>query len=329
MYIRGMGHYVPQRMVDNNELSTMVETTDEWIRTRTGIRQRRLAAVGESCSDLAYNAAVKALHSAGVAPGAVTHIIVSTVSGDAAFPATATMVQKRLGIESAMAFDLGAACSGYLYGLELARALLTLNARSVVLLVGAEVLSHFVDWQDRGTCVLFGDGAGAAVLGGSPSGSASACNAVVEGVLCEGNAEGGELLYCCAGGTMRPFAIGDVVGPDSRIQMNGREIFKLAVRAMSGVSLRLLEQLGCTVDDIDLVVPHQANLRIIKGVLSRVGIPEDKVFLNLDKYGNTSAASIPLALSEAYEQGVIRPGMRVLLSTFGAGLSWAAAVVRF
>lgn len=329
MFIRGMGHYVPQRMMDNTELSAMVDTTDEWIRTRTGIRQRRLAAKGEPCSDLAYNAAVNALRSAGVDPGAVTHIIVGTVSGDAAFPATATMVQKRLGIKNAMSFDLGAACSGYLYGLEISRGLLALDARSVVLLIGAEVLSHFVDWEDRGTCVLFGDGAGAAVLGASPSLAASACNAVVDGVLCEGSAEGGDLLYCCAGGTMRPFAVGDVVEPDSRIRMNGREVFKLAVRAMSNVSQRLLEQLGLTVDDIDLVVPHQANLRIIQGVLNRVGIAENKVFLNLDKYGNTSAASIPLALSEAREQGAIRPGMRVLLSTFGAGLSWAAAVVRF
>ena len=329
MFIRGMGHYVPQRILDNDELSTMVDTNDEWIRTRTGIRQRRIAAEGESCSDLAYNAAVRALASAGLDAGAVTHIIVCTVSGDAAFPATATTVQKRLGIENAMSFDLGAACSGFLYGLELARGLLALDARSIVLLVGAEVLSHFVDWQDRGTCVLFGDGAGAAVLAGSPSGHPGACNAEIEGVLCEGSAEGGDLLYCFAGGTRRPFAAGDVVGPDSRIHMNGREVFKLAVRAMSGVSLRLLDKLHYGVDDIDLVVPHQANSRIIQGVLNRVGIGEEKAFLNLDKYGNTSAASIPLALSEALEQGAIRPGMRVLLSTFGAGLSWSAAVLRF
>ena len=329
MYIRGMGHYVPQRILDNDELSTMVDTNDEWIRTRTGIRQRHVAAEGEACSDLAFNAAVGALEASGLAPEAVTHIIVSTVSGDAAFPATATTVQKRLGIANAMSFDLGAACSGYLYGLELSRGLLALDPRSVILLVGAEVLTHYVDWQDRGTCVLFGDGAGASVLCASPSEKESARGALVEGVLCEGSAEGGELLHCVAGGTRRPFAVGDVVDPDSRIRMNGREVFKLAVRAMSGVSQRLLDTLGLTVDDIDLVVPHQANSRIIQGVLNRVGIAEDKVFLNLDKYGNTSAASIPLALSEALEQGAIRPGMRVLLSTFGAGLSWASAVLRY
>lgn len=329
MYIRGMGHYVPERIVDNDELSAMVDTNDEWVRTRTGIRQRHLAAAGETCSDLACNAAVRALASAGMEAGAVTHIIVTTVSGDAAFPATATYVQKRLGIANAMSFDVGAACSGFLYGFELARGLLALDARSVVLLIGAETLSHYVDWSDRGTCVLFGDGAGAAVLSATASEKPGACNALVEGVLCEGSAEGGDLLYCLAGGTRRPFAVGDVVGPDSRIQMNGREVFKLAVRAMSGVSHSLLDKLGYGVEDIDLVVPHQANSRIIQGVLSRVGIPEEKAFLNLDKYGNTSAASIPLALSEALEQGAIKPGMRVLLSTFGAGLSWAAAVLRF
>lgn len=329
MYICGMGHYTPERVLDNDALSRMVETNDEWISTRTGIRQRRLAAGGEACSDLACNAAVKALIAAGVEAEAVSHVIVATVSGDAAFPATATMVQKRLGIKNAMSFDLGAACSGFVYGLEVARGLLALDSRSVVLLVGAEVLSHLVNWQDRGTCVLFGDGAGAAVLRAAPCTSSLLSGAEVEGILCEGNAEGGDLLYCIAGGTMRPFAVGDTVDADSRIQMNGREIFKLAVRAMSGVSQRLLTKLGYTVDDIDLVLPHQANLRIILGAMNRIEIPEEKLFMNLDKYGNTSAASIPLALSEAIEQGAIKPGMRVLLATFGAGLSWAAAVIRF
>ena len=333
MYINGFGFYVPEKTLDNNELSTMVDTTDEWIVSRTGIKARHLAAKGQTCSDMVVEAARAALEASGVSSCLVSHIIVCTVSGDAAFPSTACFAQEKLGIPRAMAFDLGAACSGFLYGLRVAQGILAVEPESVVLLVGAEALSHLVNWQDRATCVLFGDGAGAVVLSNTAADAVAdkplSANAAVEGVLCEGNGKGSELLYCIGGGGLSAYGPGDIVGTDFFIHMNGQEIFKHAVRCMSSSALRLMEKLGCPVDEIDLVVPHQANLRIIKGVLDRLGAPESKAFLNLDKYGNTSAASIPMALAEAAAQGVIRAGDRVLLTTFGAGLTWGAAVVKF
>lgn len=328
MYITGTGYYAPERIVDNAMLSADLDTSDAWIRSRTGIAARRLAAEDQCCSDLAAEAAKMALSSAGVASSEITHIIVGTVSGDAAFPATACLLQSKLGIPAAMAFDLGAACSGFLYGLKVAQGMLAAEPEAVILLVGAEALSRRVNWRDRSTCVLFGDGAGAVVLAARPPSRAGVRAARVEGVLCEGGG-GADLLYCRGGGTDLAYRLGDVIGPEYFLHMNGQEVFRQAVRAMSGICVRLLERLGLGVDDIDLVVPHQANLRIVKAVLERLHTPENKAFLNLDKYGNTSAASIPMALAEAQRQGVIRPGFRVLLTTFGAGLTWASALVRY
>ncbi len=329
MYINGIGCYAPERVLDNEALSALVDTSDEWIRSRTGIAARRLAAEGQDCSDLAVEAARAALASSGTPPERITHVIVGTVSADAAFPSTACLVQSKLGIARAMSFDLGAACSGFLYGMEVARGFLAIEPEAAVLLVGAETLSRRVNWGDRATCVLFGDGAGAVVLGAKPSTPGSGIpSAVVEGILCDGG-DGGDLLYCHGGGTHHVYRQGDVIGPEYFLHMNGQEVFKHAVRSMSAISIKLMARLGYSVGDIDLVVPHQANMRIIKAVLDRLGVPESKAFLNLDRYGNTSAASIPMALAEAQALGVIKPGFRVLLTTFGAGLTWASAIIRY
>ncbi|MDR2489603.1 MAG: ketoacyl-ACP synthase III [Desulfovibrio sp.] len=331
MHIQGIGYYAPERIVDNDALSADLDTSDAWIRSRTGIRTRRLAADNQACSDLAAEAGKMAIISAGCTPENITHIIVGTVSGDAAFPATACLLQSKLKIPTAMAFDLGAACSGFLFGMQVAQGIMAAEPEATILLVGAETLSRRVNWQDRSTCVLFGDGAGAVVLKASPD----ACMppggifpALVEGVICEGGG-GGELLCCYGGGTRYPYRHGDIIGPEYFLHMNGQEVFKHAVRAMSDISSRLLKRLGRSVEDLDLVVPHQANLRIVKAVLERLQVPEGKAFLNLDRYGNTSAASIPMALAEAHIQGVIRPGFRVLLTTFGAGFTWGAALVKY
>jgi 3-oxoacyl-[acyl-carrier-protein] synthase-3 len=330
MYITGIGYYAPERVMTNEELSTLVDTSDEWIRSRTGIEVRRLAADDQSCSDLGAEAARRALRASGTEPGEITHIIACTASGDAVFPATACIVQHKLGIRRAMAFDLSAVCSGFLYGLQVARGLLAAEPEAKILLLGAEVLSRRVNWTDRSTCVLFGDGAGVAVLSARPDGKGPrALRARVEGVFCEGDGSGGDLLRCTGGASSHPYKQGEVVGPEYFIQMNGQEIFKHAVRSMSAVGLELMERLGHTLDDIDLVVPHQANMRIIQAVLARLGVPEEKAFTNLSKYGNTSAASVPIALAEALDQGVIRPGCRVLMTTFGSGLTWGAGVIYF
>ena len=330
MYITGIGYYVPERVMTNEELSTLVDTSDEWIRNRTGIEARRLAADDQNCSDLGAEAARRAMQASGTDPDEITHVIACTVSADAIFPATACIVQHKLGIRRAMAFDLSAACSGFLYGLQVARGLLAAGPEAKILLLGAEVLSRRVNWRDRSTCVLFGDGAGAAVLSARPDGkSPRALRARVEGVSCAADGSRSDLLYCIGGASSHSYKQGDIVGPEYFLHMNGQEIFKHAVRTMSASGRALLDQLGYSLDDIDLVVPHQANLRIIQAVLARLGVPEEKSFTNLGKYGNTSAASVPIALAEALEQGVIRPGCRALLTTFGSGLTWGAGVIRF
>lgn len=333
VYIKGLGYYVPDRILNNAELSTLVETSDEWIRTRTGIEQRRIARPDQTCSDLAVPAAQRALAASGTAPNEITNIITATGSGDAFFPATAVRVQHKLGIKNAMSFDLSAACSGFIYGLETARGLLAVNPGGKVLLTAAEVLSRRTNWSDRSTCVLFGDGAGAAVLSTDAArpatGSPLAASALVEGVICDADGAFFDLLYCNGGCSDHSYKLGDIVGPEHFICMQGREVFKHAVRSMSAVCKKLMERLGLAVNDFDLVIPHQANLRIIQAVGERLQVPEGRVFVNVHKYGNTSAASIPLALAEALEQGVIRPGMRVLCATFGAGLTWGAASLKF
>lgn len=330
MFVTGIGYCVPERVMSNDELSRLVETSDEWIRSRTGIEARHLVSEGQNCSDLVTVAAQRALKQAGMDAGQISHVIVCTVSGDAIFPATACIVQAKLGIRRAMAFDLSAACSGFLYGLEVARGLLAADPKARILLAGAEVLSRRVNWRDRSTCVLFGDGAAAMILsGGADADSPNALKARVEGVLCDADGRGGDILCCLGGASSHSYRQGETVGPEYFMHMAGQEVFKQAVRTMSAVSRELLDKLGYSLEDIDLVVPHQANLRIITAVLDRLGVPLEKAFINLQKYGNTSAASVPLALAEALEEGVIKPGNRVLMTTFGAGLTWGAGVIKF
>jgi 3-oxoacyl-[acyl-carrier-protein] synthase-3 len=330
MYITGIGYYVPERVMTNEELSTLVDTSDEWIRGRTGIEARRLAADDQNCSDLGAEAARRAMQASGTDPDEITHIIACTVSADAIFPATACIVQHKLGIRRAMSFDLSAACSGFLYGLQVARGLLAAEPEAKILLLGVEVISRRVNWRDRSTCVLFGDGAGVAVLSARPDGKGPrSLRARVEGVSCDGDGSRGDLLRCIGGASSHSYRQGEVVGSEYFLHMNGQEIYKHAVRTMSASGRDLLDRLGYTLDDIDLVVPHQANMRIIQAVLARLGVPEEKAFTNLEKYGNTSAATVPIALAEALDQSVIRPGCRVLMTTFGAGLTWGAGVIHF
>ncbi|TVQ99947.1 MAG: ketoacyl-ACP synthase III [Desulfovibrionales bacterium] len=324
-YIIGTGAYVPEQVVTNTALQEYVDTTDEWIVSRTGIKERRIAAPGESASMLGVEAARNALEDAGVPAQDVTHVLLGTFSPDAYIPATAYALRHHLGVPRGMAMDVSAACSGFLFALETARAILALHPEAVVLVVGSEVISSRLNWKDRSTCVLFGDGAGAVVVTSKPTSQ----SAEVVDVLLDGDGSLSELLVVRGGGSAAPLKLGEPVGDDFFVQMQGREIFKHAVRSMATITQRLLEKHGLKASDIDLVIPHQANIRIIESLASRLEIPMDKVFVNIEKYGNTSAASIPIALAEASREALIPPGSNVMLTAFGGGLNWAAALLRY
>jgi len=324
-YIIGTGAYVPARVMTNIELQRLVNTSDEWIVSRTGIRERRLAGPGESCSVLGAEAARRALEDAKISAQDLTHVLLGTFSPDAYIPATAYALREQLGVPRGIAMDISAACSGFLFALETARALIALHPDAVILVVGSEVVSSRLNWEDRGTCVLFGDGAGAAVVTSRPRpGSAR-----VVDVLLDGDGSLSDLLVVRGGGSAAPMKLGQPVGDDFFVQMQGREIFKHAVRSMAAITQKVLEKNGMQPADLDLVVPHQANIRIIESLASRLDIPMDKVFVNIEKYGNTSAASIPIALDEAQRKALIPPGSNVMLTSFGGGLNWAAALLRY
>lgn len=325
-HLRGFGAYAPERILTNKDLESIVETTDEWITTRTGIRQRHVASEGENASDVATAAARAALADAGLDPSELTHIFVATCTPDYLSPNTACLVESKLGLAGLMALDFNAACSGFVYGLSLARGIVAAQPTAKVLLVATEALSRRVNWQDRTTCVLFGDGAGATVI--TADSPANANGAVLEDVIGTSDGNLGTLLTI-GGGTATPYKLGDTVGPEYFVQMQGRDVFKHAVRSMANVCEDILTRNSLSVADVDLVIPHQANQRIIDAVTDRLAVTPDKVFMNLQNYGNTSAASIPLALADARAQGAIRPGMRVLLTTFGGGFTWGAALLRF
>lgn len=325
-HLRGFGAYAPERILTNKDLESFVETTDEWITTRTGIRQRHVASEGENASDVATAAARAALADAGLDPRELTHIFVATCTPDYLSPNTACLVESKLGLAGLMALDFNAACSGFVYGLSLARGIVAAQPTAKVLLVATEALSRRVNWQDRTTCVLFGDGAGATVI--TADSPANANGAVLEDVIGTSDGNLGTLLTI-GGGTATPYKLGDTVGPEYFVQMQGRDVFKHAVRSMANVCEDILTRNSLSVADVDLVIPHQANQRIIDAVTDRLAVTPDKVFMNLQNYGNTSAASIPLALADARAQGAIRPGMRVLLTTFGGGFTWGAALLRF
>jgi 3-oxoacyl-[acyl-carrier-protein] synthase-3 len=320
--ITGSGRYCPQKRLTNAELENLVETSDEWITTRTGIKERRIAAEGEACSDLATRAAENAIEMAGVDPADLDAIIVGTVTGDTQFPATAVYVQDRLGAGRAAAFDLSAACSGFIYGVNLAHGMIASGRMDRALVVGAEVLSKFIDWEDRATCVLFGDGAGAAVLEACPLG---------EGILSTHMRSDGslaDLLNIPGGGSRKPLTETSYGTGDQYIKMKGDGVFKHAVRAMADATRWVVEEAGVTIDDIDLLIPHQANVRIIDAMNERLQVSPEKVVVNLDRYGNTSAASIPIAYDEAVREGRIKPGDLVVLTGFGGGFTWGSVLLR-
>jgi len=323
-FIRGFGFHVPEHVVTNAELETMVETSDEWITTRTGIKERHISQ-GEIGSDMGAAAAKKALAAAGMSAEEVTHIICATCTPDSLCPNNATRIQLRLGIAGAMAFDLNGACSGYIYSLETARAFVAADPKAVVLVVAAEYLSIRTNWEDRTTCVLFGDGAGAAVVTADKGDS----GVEIRNAIMESDGQYADLLTVLGGGGVHPYKLGQPVDEAYFIQMNGREVYKVAVRNMSSVCQRLIDQAGLSVDDIDWLVPHQANLRIIEAVGKKLAIPEERVFTNVQHYGNTSAASVGIAMAEGCQQGDFKPGQKVLLTTFGAGFTWGALLLQF
>ena len=318
----GLGFYVPRRVMANAELEKLVETSDEWIRTRTGISERRTAADGENTSDLALKAAQAALEDAKLKPTDLGLLLVATMTPDMPCPSTACILQAKLGAPQAAAMDVAAACSGFLYGLVMAQQFVASGVHKHVLVVGAEILSRVVDWTDRGTCVLFGDGAGAAVIGPTAQGR------ILSTVLGSDGTKA-DLLKVPGGGSAQPASAESVAARAHFLKMNGGEVFKHAVRGMSDAAHEAINRAGLQPEQIACVVPHQANIRIIEAVVNRAGLPLEKVFLNMDRYGNMSAASTIVALCEAVQQGRIKKGDYVLLVVFGAGLTWGAAVIKW
>lgn len=320
--IAGLGSRLPDRVVPNAEFEQLVETSDEWIRERTGIASRRFAADGETTSDLAVQAVRRALDEAGMAPEQVDLIICATLTPDTPIPATAVWVQRKLGI-SCPAFDVNAACAGFSYAMSTATAFIESGAAETVVVIGAEVLSRVMDFRDRSTCVLFGDGAGALVL--RPSESPGVLGSVLGA---DGNSA--EILIIPAGGSARPASAETVAANDHTIRMPaGREVFKRAVVEMTNACRTLLEKSGFTADDVDLLIPHQANARIMVAVAERLGIGPDRAVIDVAEVGNTSAASIPIALDRAFRAGRIHEGDLILLTSFGAGLAWGANLIRW
>lgn len=321
--IAGTGAYLPERILTNAELETMVETTDEWIVTRTGVRERRIARQDEATSDMAIPAARAALAAAGLSPEDVDLLIVGTVTPDMPFPSTACLVQSAIGATKALCFDLSAACSGFLYSLETARGLLMSGLYETALVIGADKMSVVTDWEDRGTCILFGDGAGAVVLRGTVTHRGIMSVAVgADGGL-------GDLLMIPGGGSRNPASHATVDQHLHSVKMAGNNVFKHAVRCMTDAGREALEKAGLTVADVDWVIPHQANMRIIQAISERVEIPMDRFIVNLDRLGNTTAATVPLALDEAVRDGRIKRGEVLLMIVFGGGFTWGAAVVEY
>lgn len=322
--IRGMGYYLPEKVVTNADLVKIVDTSDEWIRTRTGIAERRFANVNEASSDLAFFAAEKALKNANLRPDEIDLIVVATMTPDMIFPSTAALLQARLGMRNVMAFDINAACSGFLYALEVGTQMLRNASYRRALIVGAEKLSSIVNWEDRTTCVLFGDAAGVFVL---EKVDAANCG-ILDGVF---GADGSnpEVLYMPAGGSRCPTSSISLQEKQHFIRMNGKELFKVAVRWMEKAIEDLLERNHLSKDAIACLIPHQANIRIIESLAQRLNLPLERVYCNIDKVGNTSAASIPVALAEAYEKNYIRSGDYLVLVAFGAGLTWGATLIKW
>jgi len=318
--ILGTGKYVPEKVLTNKELEQMVETNDEWIVTRTGIKERRIASPDQATSDLAYEASLVALKNANVDISEIDLIIVATITPDKFFPSTACIVQQKLGA-TCPAFDLSAACSGFTYALSTANSFVASGQYNKVLVVGAETLSRITDYTDRNTCILFGDGAGAVVVG-----EVEAHRGFKSFVL-GADGSGGDLLKIDAGGSRYPASIETIENKQHYLKMAGSEVFKFAVRVMGNCSEEAIEKAGLQKSDVDFLIPHQANIRIIHSALERLKLTEDNAIINVDKYGNMSSASIPVALAEAAEQGRLKEGDTLCLVGFGAGLTWGASVL--
>ena len=306
--IKGIGMYVPPRVLTNFDLEQILDTSDEWITTRTGIKERHIADEWEKASDLALPAAKEAIENAGLTPKDIDCVIVATSTPDMTFPSTACFLADKLGCSKPMAFDISAACSGFIYALTIANSFIKSGQFKNVLVVGAEVFSKIIDWNDRSTAVIFGDGAGAAVVSEAEGES----DILAAKMKSDGSHWGS--LYCPVG---------------EKLKMRGRETFKLAIKSMETASKKALEKAGVSLEDIKLVIPHQANIRIIRALAERLELPEEKVFSNIHKYGNTSAASIPIAMYEAWKEGKIKKGDYLLLTAFGGGLTWGAIVLKF
>jgi 3-oxoacyl-[acyl-carrier-protein] synthase III len=321
--IIGTGSYVPERILTNQELEKMVDTTDQWIQTRTGIRERRIAKDNEATSDMGARAAMAAMEQAKVTPEEIDLIIVATATPDHIFPATACYVQKKIGAINAACFDLSAACSGFLYALEVAQQFISTHVYNTVLIIGAEKLSTITDWTDRNTCVLFGDGAGAAILRNRPNS---------HGVISTHMGSDGdfsEILIMPGGGSRCPITPENVHLRLNTVKMAGKETYKQAVTSMFNAATRVLDEAGLQYEDIGCVIPHQANLRIIEAIAQRMGLPLEKFYVNLDRFGNTSAAAVAIALDEAHRTGRIQIGDYILLVVFGGGLTWGSSVIHW
>ncbi|SNZ09833.1 3-oxoacyl-[acyl-carrier-protein] synthase-3 [Persephonella hydrogeniphila] len=306
--ISGIGMYVPPRVITNQDLEKILDTSDEWITTRTGIKERRIAEEWEKASDLALPAAKEAIENAGISPKDIDAVVVATSTPDMTFPSTACFLADKLGCSKPMAFDISAACSGFIYGLTIGNSFIVSGQFENVLVVGAEVFSQIIDWGDRSTAVIFGDGAGAVVLSKTEEDSG-----ILSAVMKSDGSHWGS-LYCPVG---------------EKLRMRGRETFKLAIKSMETATKKALLQADVELDKIKLVIPHQANIRIINALAERLDIPENKVFSNIHKYGNTSAASIPIAMYEAYKGKKFKEGDNILLTAFGGGLTWGAVVLKF
>ncbi len=318
----GIGSAKPDKVLTNADFEEMIDTSDEWIRTRTGISERRIVEPEVASSDLAYEACVKALEDASMDVEDIDGIIVGTITPDHIFPSTACVLQSRLGAKNAYAFDVSAGCSGFLYSLHVAKGMIQGGNNKNLLVVGAETLSKIMNYEDRTTCILFGDGAGAAVITTSDApGIMSSCLG--------SNGDHWDLLWMPAGGSRMPTSEETLKDGSHFLQMEGREVFKEAVKALESSSLEAIRQAGITPDDVDLLIPHQANYRIIDAVRRRLELPEEKVFSNLDRYGNTSSASVPIALDEAVQSGRLKKDDIVVFSAFGAGFTWGASVVKW
>ncbi len=322
--IQGTGAYVPEQIVTNADMARIVDTSDEWICSRTGIRERHFAAKGEATSDMAAAAAVRAIEAAGIQREEIDLVVVATMTPDMPFPSTACLVQDKVGLGKVTAFDVQAACSGFVYALNIASCMLRSGSYTKALVIGAEKTSPILDFEDRTTCVLFGDGASAAILGVSPEAGVGILGSV-------GGSDGSNpsLLYQPAGGSAMPASSDTIRDRQHFLRMNGKEIFKLAVRIMEQASLEILQQHGFQRQDVDLVIPHQANMRIIESLAKRMQLPLDRFHSNLDRFGNTSAASVGIALDEALRSGHLQPGNLVLLVAFGAGLTWGSTLVKW